>query len=129
MNGTPFTLWFGDRPICIIHLLLDSGRRIQDITVFKDILYKTGLTKLTKKSLFHSKFQCIYVQFFAPFVDCDEHRALVHSRGIGPFARRRLNLLLRATLQSVVHSQCFSRTTNEKKEVDKSFSVKWPLNS
>ena len=39
----------------------------------------------------------------------------------GPFARRRLNLLLRATLESVVYSQCFSHTTNEKKEVNKSF--------
>ena len=66
---------------------------------------------------------------FQDGVVCDEHRALVHSRGIGPFAQRRLNLLLRATLQSVVHLQCFSHTTNEKKEVNKSFSVQWPLNS
>ena len=61
--------------------------------------------------------------------NCDEHRALVHSRGTGPLARRRRNLLLRATLESVVQSQCFSHTTNEKKEVNKSFSVQWPLNS
>ena len=59
----------------------------------------------------------------------NEHRALVHSRDTGPLALRRLNLLLRATLESVVHSQCFSHSTNEKKEVNKSFSVQWPLNS
>ena len=47
---------------------------------------------------------------------------LVHSRSVD------LNLLLRATLQSLVHSQCFSHTTNEKKEVNKSFSVQWPPN-
>ena len=42
---------------------------------------------------------------------------LVHSRSV------HLNL------QWSVHSQYFSHTTNEKKEVNKSFSVKWPLNS
>ena len=49
--------------------------------------------------------------------------AVVHSRGVD------LNLPLKATLQLAVHSIYFSHTTNEKKEVNKSFSVKWPLNS
>ena len=48
---------------------------------------------------------------------------LVHSRSI------HLNLFLRATLQSSIHSQHLSHTTNEKNGVNKSFSVKWPLNS
>ena len=48
---------------------------------------------------------------------------------IGSLTRRRLKFPLRATLLLVIHSQCFFHTSNEKKEVNKSFSVQWPLNS
>ena len=39
-----------------------------------------------------------------------------------------LNSLLRATLEPAVNSLYFSHTTNDWKDVNKSFSVVWPLN-
>ena len=34
--------------------------------------------------------ECVLLNICICIFYCDEHRAMVHSRGIGPFARRRL---------------------------------------